>query len=406
VATFKDSRIPIDEPIYSLCVGPTRFPNIFGDVIDRWAFALGNSTQRRNSGVFPACADEAIPAIKRNETVEFCFGFVVHPTSPLLILATHFHSGWLAYACVMTNTDAEIAAFRDAVKPALGALEGLRVTSLHIVSGHTLPAHDSMAMAEMALETEVPLGDGHFRTVSATRTLAGTLLAAADDHLRSIGILLDREDPAMFGGSVLTRSLLEAAGASMWLYDPAISLDTRSERVLTELLYSAAQERRLPSEVRPHDISLRESKLQSVAGAFGLAYTPYKSSDKVPAVVGRERRISNSRAVKLALGSDTLGTAAYHVLSAASHGVASGLADGIEDDKQHSGALISPRGRFTLSVQQVIRTCGVAAIGFSNAMAMQLEYNGWMTDDWLSASEAAISPWKQMLLQAGGEAKD
>ena len=92
--------------------------------------------------------------------------------------------------------------------------------------------------------------DGHQTTLTYTKNLAGNLVHNGLDHLLgATNAALDAGSPGRWSSLSLTRSLIEASVACLWLVDPAINLDTRLRRT-NQMFVRASDEmlRLLPGE--------------------------------------------------------------------------------------------------------------------------------------------------------------
>lgn len=138
--------------------------------------------------------------------------------------------------------------FLAAIMPRLEALASL-VREARAAREHYgwLPDANSQAMREVGEEGKFG-GSWGSEPVRSCYSAAGVLLAAAEDHARSITELLFLERAPLFGHVVLARSALESTSRVLWLSQLGIGVRSRVARSYTDALDNLYQLSRLSGQ--------------------------------------------------------------------------------------------------------------------------------------------------------------
>jgi hypothetical protein len=148
---------------------------------------------------------------------------------------------------VSESREVDADEFRDAMAPVAEALNALvRAVEATGPRHGDLPGPESEAMNELASEDEYRARSGGWQNPMAdTHSFGSMTLWAAADYVRSFASTLGGERPPIYGHLALARDALEASVVSFWLNERGIAYDERVRRGLSEVIYSAAEVKRL-----------------------------------------------------------------------------------------------------------------------------------------------------------------
>lgn len=159
-------------------------------------------------------------------------------------------------------------------------------------------------------------GSWHQEPVGFVSAYVHALMTSAADHLLALVQVLHRLAPLFLLSTLSRVGVQKLLGGFFWLADDCVDLRTRVARVMTELLYSNHEQKKL---LRPHgganQITIPEDTIISDANKLGLDIV---GKNRLSVDKGRE---PSTHIVAEAVGQE-LGTFIYQVLSAGVHGTA------------------------------------------------------------------------------------
>lgn len=123
------------------------------------------------------------------------------------------------------------ADFYAAVRPGLDSLRRLAEAYRNASQSAALPAHNSQAMADMAVQPRY-VSDEWPQPIDNLHSASRIVTWAAFDHLDAYARVFDKDNTPVFAHLSLLRSSLVAFGFSAWLCDPTASTVTRMQRGL------------------------------------------------------------------------------------------------------------------------------------------------------------------------------
>jgi hypothetical protein len=186
---------------------------------------------------------------------------------------------------VSESREVDADEFRDAMAPVAEALNALvRAVEATGPRHGDLPGPESEAMNELASEDEYRARSGWQNPMADTHSFGSMTLWAAADYVRSFASTLGGERPSIHGHLALARDALEASVVSFWLNERGIAYDERVRRGLSEVIYSAAEVKRLGLT------DSADAKLTEVEGwcdGFGWGL---RMAGRLPVVDGTKRR--------------------------------------------------------------------------------------------------------------------
>lgn len=226
---------------------------------------------------------------------------------------------------------------------------------------------------------------------------AGFQLRAANDHLRSLELLL-RHGPTLYGSQVITRACAEAAARSWWVLDPEIESRVRTGRALTERLYVATQvvktNRSTGREVDPKGLQ----KLQDAAQRYGLK--PLVNRRGTTHAFGEPRPTTTNLIDAILAGRGfNLGAAMFQVYSALAHANAAALLDTYERQRDAaSGRVVAywPKPR----LDRTRSDAGLALTCWEHAFSRFAECHGWDDEAWFAFRERMYDVMKDVSRQS------
>lgn len=178
-------------------------------------------------------------------------------------------------------------------------------TSRSVVEGSQAAAH----LEQQAGWT----GDWGARPVQEALNGIGLFLAAAEDHLRSMSVLL-----ANFGPVVLARAGLEAACKAWWMLEPGLSVGEFICRHKSEQLKSLHEQLQLPpSTIDEPDLRNRHEAILRTAAAKGITPHIRGRRDRSAPYIGEAWPWIGELARRVL--SETLGAALYKYFYAVAH---------------------------------------------------------------------------------------
>ncbi|MFA5788068.1 MAG: hypothetical protein WDA71_13985 [Actinomycetota bacterium] len=251
----------------------------------------------------------------------------------------------------------------------------------------SLPAADSLAMAEIASEAEYkggePWGD---EPVRQAHNFGSLLLVGAEDDARSACRLLSGEPTPVFAHVVLARAALEHAGRAWWLLDPRIGTRLRIARGFNDRLYGLGQQDFLPLE-EPEKQRARERRMALFAEAERLGFRKITHRKQPPAL--EEQRPTATSLVRRLLGDHEdrrLGSAVYGLFSAVTHGTTFGVSQSVDIDAP--GAPQTPGvtwGAVFTSSRDVCSALTAIILGLGTAYKSRNDLFGWRSEPWNTA---------------------
>lgn len=285
------------------------------------------------------------------------------------------------------SRDARADEFREAMAPVAAALNTL-VRAVEATSPRhgDLPAPESEAMKELASEDEYRARSGWRNPVTDTHNFGSMTLWAAADYVRSFASTLGGEQPPIYGHLALARDALEASVVSFWLNERGIAYDERVRRGLSEIIYSAAEVKRL-GLTDDADAQLAEANGWCDELGWGL-----HMAGRLPVVDGTKRR-SVPEGIRRLLVADEearLGKLLWNRLSAVTHVTWWGLTWALDlvnaPAADGSGFTTVPVGTDSTKVLQqalcILKALRVAATERFTLM-------GWLDTEWDEARQAA-----------------
>jgi hypothetical protein len=270
--------------------------------------------------------------------------------------------------------------FLDATMPRLEALANL-VKEARAAREHYgwLPDANSEAMRELAEESKF-VGSWGTEPIRSCYSAAGVLLAAAEDHARSITELLFLDRAPLFGHVVLARSALESASRVLWLSQLGIGARTRVARSYTDALDNLYQLSRLPGDPVPWATVRRNNILEE---ARRQNFRVITKKGKVPAI--QEERPSQTKLLRSLLaggGDEELGALIYNYYSAVAHGSMYGLLQRFERTDQRNAISPLVTAALVVSSNDVNSVLSAFILGYARAVKEHFTLMGWDRDSW------------------------
>lgn len=255
------------------------------------------------------------------------------------------------------------------------------------------PASGSVASEEMALDAEFGAAWGD-DPVFETWAHALGLLAASEDYLRGLQLLLSAEAEVSLAPMPIVRAALECSARAYWLAEPHADIRTRIARGMNERLFSLYEVLKLPIAAAQDHAKVRVAKILSGARAHDFSLTEGSG----PKYLAGATRPNGTDAVARLLrhGRVPTGEIAYRAYSAPGHGTVFGVFQQFEalpDDGQHR-----TRRRATL-VKRPVTTAVMAAVSldaYLTARSRQLDAYGRVSDHWRSWVEHTLREIKRV----------
>jgi hypothetical protein len=265
----------------------------------------------------------------------------------------------------------------EAVRPIAQVVSDLAMESRRIrEDANFTPAASSEAMRELSAQAEFA-GEWEWEPVDSVDTSILLLTIAAEDHMESFSNLVLGPRTPVYSFTVLGRAALECQALAAWLSEPGIGTRRRVARGLNERLYGAAQQQRLPEQVRPSD-TVRPRLMEA-----DQVLTKLKPMKGRPPEF-EERRLTQTELVRRLLGDNELGHSAYSYFSAVAHGVSWGLTHSVRTPEQEvratpGGPMI---GALVIESRSVAMVAALMILGHAEAFGRVLERTGWNRHDW------------------------
>jgi hypothetical protein len=263
----------------------------------------------------------------------------------------------------------------------------------------------SPAMKELSSEAAWARRSGWNEPFRDTHSIGGLTLGAACDYVTVFAQVFNGEHAPVYGHLVLARAALEASVVCWWLSEPGISRNSRAQRGLSEILYSAWEERRLDlaPDARQHLIDVRQFADRLGWALVNRQRKPWSSRSRGKPFVEGEGRPSIPDGIASLLTDDvtsSIGRVQWSRLSAVTHTTFWGLRTAFQSqdvvDSPIMGRKTVPVGTHAGSVfLQVI--CLLKALRRSADARFCLM--GWDDDDWRSAA-AKVEKHERHLLEA------
>jgi hypothetical protein len=254
---------------------------------------------------------------------------------------------------------------------------------------------DSPAMRELNSQNEWAQRSGWNEPFGDTHSIAGLTLGASSDYVTSFAQLFNGEQAPVYGHLVLARAALEASVVCWWLSEPGISRESRAQRGLSEILYSAWEERRLDlaPDARQHLADVRRFADQLGWALVNSQGNPWTSRSRGKPLVEGAGRPPMADAIASLLTDDTtssIGRVQWSRLSAVTHTTFWGLRNAF----QAEDAVDSPiMGRKTVPVGTHAGSVFLQVICLLKTLRRSADARfrlmGWDDDDWRSAVTTA-----------------
>jgi hypothetical protein len=277
--------------------------------------------------------------------------------------------------------------FREAMAPVAEALNALvRAVEATGPRHGDLPPPESEAMKELASEEQYRARSGWLNPVTDTHSFGGMTLWAAADYVRSFASTLGGERPPIYGHLALARDALEASVVSFWLNERGITYDERVKRGLSEVIYRAAEVKRL-GLTDDADVKLTEAKRWCDELGWGL-----HMAGRLPVVDETKRRSvpEGIRRLLVADGEARLGKLLWNRPSAVTHVTWWGLTWALDlvnapADDGSGFTTVSVGTDSTKVLQQAL--CILKALRV--AATERFTLMGWLDGQWDAARQAA-----------------
>lgn len=292
-------------------------------------------------------------------------------------------------ACPAVSESREVGAdqFRGAMAPIADALNALvRAVEATGPRHGNLPAPESEAMKELASEDEYRARSGWENPVTDTHSFGGMTLWAAADYVRSFASTLGGERPPIYGHLALARDALEASVVSFWLNERGIAYDERVKRGLSEVIYSAAEVKRL-GLTEDADAKLAEVNMWCDELGWGL-----HMAGRLPVVEGTKRRSVPDGIRRLLVADEEarLGSLLWSRLSAVTHVTWWGLTWALDLENAPAGygsgfTTVSVGTDSSKVVQQALCVLKALRVVATERFALM----GWLDTEWDEARQAA-----------------
>lgn len=276
------------------------------------------------------------------------------------------------------------------LKPMVDVLLALAEAAREIGPPSGLPAADSQAMAERAVEDEY--GNEHWpEPVRASHAIAGVLVLAAGDHLRSYARLFAAEPVPVYTHFVVARAALDAAGTAYWMSDTSIGADIRIMRYEVSRLTNAAECSRSPLPSAKKTGNTIVANVRAGAALHGWTVnrrTPQCGNQKQPRPKQLIRQVLNDDAL---FGRDAPGIASvlWWYLSGVTHSASYALMQSVQvtEDAPHAAPGETMAAIYTSS-QSVITMGLTAARGYVASVQEHADLMGWSSQRWDDARQA------------------
>lgn len=282
--------------------------------------------------------------------------------------------------------EAHIGPVRDALAALLHASDELRE------NWSSLPAADSLAMAELAdaaqFEANSPWGD----PVQDAHNLGQLLLFAMGDYVEALVTVLSREGRTpVYAHAILARAALEHAGRASWLFEPAIGFRLRVARGMNDRIFGLSQQARLP--LSEQDLARGSERLKELLGEASRLGFQTVLDRRTGVRYVEETRPGQTQLVKNLLSGDgdaTLGQLVYGLFSGVAHGTTFGLMSSVR------AAPNAPRppgvqwGAVGTDSLDVVHALAAVILGVREGVGRRNQLFGWKSDSWSSAAADAL----------------
>jgi len=219
--------------------------------------------------------------------------------------------------------------------------------------------------------------------------LAVVCRVAADDHLQSLARLI-ADPPAVYSTSVVARSASESAARAWWLLDPALTVEERIARGMTERVFSLTEVARLvddDADVANGHLERRQAIVET-ARRRGMQV---KSSKGRAPFIGEPRPSSTKLANDLHGGNENLGQFFYRLLSAVDHATTYALMQGVmTPPKARLAGSGDVLGQLVVRPELVRHIVSGTCNAYCNAFERQLETYGWDFGPWNAVKRQAF----------------
>src|SRR6266540_267898 len=186
------------------------------------------------------------------------------------------------------------------------------------------PVPGSIAHTELQAQPEL-VDSWSDEPVEGAYSLARLALYCAEDHLLAIEQLLRVEDVQRYAIETIVRTVIEASARAWWLLDPAIDVQERVARFMTERLFGLSDRLQLERMVGEPTQQTGEIIDRITASAARKKFSVVSCGRGLSAV---ERcRPNSADLIERFFGGDDLGRAVYKLLSQVAHGNYVGVAN-------------------------------------------------------------------------------
>lgn len=224
---------------------------------------------------------------------------------------------------------------------------------------------------------------------------ANFLVYAAEDHLRSTGVLIGAGD-SRYGPFTLLRAAFEQCAQAWWILDPGIGLDQRVCRGANFILNSHYEQRKLEKEAGlPDSRTRRIQEILDTADQTGLGVT--KSQKGNARWVGQHHPKDATSLCRLFMedpaGAESLGGVMYRYLSATPHGSLHGLLKRSHRVEGMPAGKMGTLRSHEVDQQEVAMLAAGVLTAYIAAAERQIDYLGWSGPAW---GEWKLSVWRRI----------
>ena len=264
--------------------------------------------------------------------------------------------------------------FRTHVEPVAAALRKVVRAARTERPDSFLPDASSPAMREMA--DQLMFHGSDEGVIDVSQALTSQRLKAGEDHVLAVcDLWLVDNETYVWSVPVLGRAALEAFALVFHLCDPNVARTVRAGRTMNELIYRAQAVDQLPRDMkRP---SNRVDFRIDQADSMGLQRQMTTKGKLTPWF--EEVRPSYRAAVKALFGDEDLGDALYNFWSAVAHGSSWGLSETL-GEVEHDASAAAFRAPIVLSIETVMTTAAVLALGHRRVVERLAQWSGWSTE--------------------------
>jgi hypothetical protein len=243
------------------------------------------------------------------------------------------------------------------------------------------PASDSLAASEIASDDTFS-GEWGEDPVFQTWSLVGALLAASEDYLRGLELLLAPDAETAFSPFPVARASLDTAARAYWLSDPSIDERARISRGMNERLYGLEEQAKLPIEEAKKRSEKQTEKILKGATAAGISIGV--NSRGATRLAGEDRPLMTRAVTDLLTDqNDDFGETLARYFSAVSHGTSFGLWHRFEVDREQKMGSRT-RAQLVIRPDDAVMLASGALLGYLKARQRQLDATGRSDSTWRS----------------------